>query len=157
RTPMNAILGMTELVLDSTVSDEQRQWLVTAKSAADNLLGIIDELLDFSKLQAGKVELPARDFSLPPELLDTPRALALRAQRKGLELIGDVEDDVPDALVGDPGRLRQVLINLVGNAIKFTKEGEVVLRVDRAADDSLRFSVTDTGIGIQPDKQGIIF
>src|SRR5437762_6480220 len=131
RTPMNAILGRTELALDTTLTDDQRQCLRTVKSAADNLLGIINDLLDFSKIEAGKLELDPADFSLRAALGDTVRALAMRAHRKGLELVCQVHPDVPDALVGDAGRLRQVLLNLVGNAIKFTEEGEVVVEVKR--------------------------
>src|SRR5205085_6468920 len=129
RTPMNAILSMTELALETPLTADQRQCLRTVKSAADNLLGIINDLLDFSKIEAGKLELDPADFSLRAALGDTLRALAVRAHRKGLELIYDVQPDVPDALVGDAGRLRQVLLNLVGNAIKFTDEGEVVVTV----------------------------
>jgi PAS domain S-box-containing protein len=129
RTPMNAILGMTELALDSPLTEDQRQCLKTVKSAADNLLGIINDLLDFSKIEAGKLELDLADFSLRTAVGDTLRALAVRAHTKGLELVCHVQPDVPDALVGDAGRLRQVLLNLVGNAIKFTEHGEVVLQV----------------------------
>ena len=169
RTPMNAILGMTELVLDSPLSDDQRQNLRTVKSAADNLLGIIDDLLDFAKIEAGKIELDSGDFSLRRVLGDTVRALAVRAHSKGLELVCDVRREVPDALVGDGGRLRQVLLNLVGNAIKFTQKGEVVVEVDAAGNDadsaesascsevSLHFIVRDTGIGISREKQSTIF
>ena len=120
RTPMNAILGMTELALDTPLTDDQRQCLRTVKSAADNLLGIINDLLDFSKIEAGKLELDPADFSLRVAIGDTLQALAVRAHKKGLELISHVQPAVPDALVGDAGRLRQVLLNLVGNAIKFT-------------------------------------
>ena len=123
RTPMNAILGMTELALDTPLTEDQRQCLETVKSAADNLLGIINDLLDFSKIEAGKLELDPADFSLRAALGDTLRALAVRAHKKGLELVCHVQPDVPDALVGDAGRLRQVLLNLVGNAIKFTEHG----------------------------------
>src|SRR5947208_8132429 len=119
RTPMNAILGMTELALDTPLAEDQRQYLKTVKSAADNLLGMINDLLDFSKIEAGKLELDVADFSLRAAVGETLRALAVRAHRKGLELIADVGPDVPDALVGDAGRLRQVLLNLVGNALKF--------------------------------------
>src|SRR6185437_3481807 len=131
--------------------------------AADNLLGMINDLLDFSKIEAGKLELDPADFSLRAAVGDTLRALAVRAHKKGLELIYHVQPDVPDDLVGDAGRLRQVLLNLVGNAIKFTEEGEVVVRVEGAGDPaadgqlSLRFVVRDTGIGIPPDKQETVF
>lgn len=166
RTPMNAILGMTELVLETPMAEDQRQCLKTAKSAADNLLGVINDLLDFAKIEAGKLELDPTEFSMRAAVDDTLRALAVRAHKKGLELIGTVEVDVPDVLIGDAGRLRQVLLNLVGNAIKFTEHGEVSLRVEKAGDltpegdpaaIALRFSVTDTGIGIAPSKQERIF
>jgi PAS domain S-box-containing protein len=132
RTPMNAILGMTELVLDTPLTEDQRQCLQTVKSAADNLLGVINDLLDFARIEAGKLELDPADFSLRAALADTLRTLAVRAHSKGLELIYQVQPAVPDALVGDAGRLRQVLLNLVGNALKFTEEGEVVVRVEAA-------------------------
>ena len=163
RTPMNAILGMTEIVLDTPLTDDQRHCLRTVHSAADNLLGIINDLLDFSKIEAGKLELDVADFSLRAAVGDTLRALVVRAQKKGLELIYDVQPEVPDALVGDSPRLRQVLVNLVGNALKFTEEGEVVVRVELAGDPApegdvgLRFTVRDTGIGIPPDQQERIF
>ena len=163
RTPMNAILGMTELVLDAPLADDQRQCLKTVKSAADNLLGILNDLLDFSKIEAGKLELDPTDFSLRAAVGDTLHALALRAHKKGLELIYQVNPDVADALVGDASRLRQVLLNLVGNAIKFTEEGEVVVRVEAAGDPApedqvgLHFVVSDTGIGISPERQERIF
>ena len=163
RTPMNAILGMTEAALDTPLAEYQRQFLNTVKSAADSLLGILNDLLDFSKIEAGKLELDPADFSLRTTLGDTLRTLAMRAHKRGLELVSHVEPDVPDALIGDASRLRQVLLNLVGNAIKFTEEGEVVLRVEAvglAAPDGetrLRFAVSDTGIGITPDKQEAIF
>src|SRR5258705_4817570 len=160
---MNAILGMTELALDTPLTDDQRQCLKTVKSAADNLLGIINDLLDFAKIEAGMLELDLGDFSLRSVVGDTLRALAARAHRKGLEVVCNVQPDVPDALVGDAGRLRQVLLNLVGNAIKFTDGGEVVVQVDVAgkspseSEVSIRFMVRDTGIGIPPDKQSTHF
>ena len=163
RTPMNAILGMTELVLDAPLADDQRQCLKTVKSAADNLLGILNDLLDFSKIEAGKLELDHTDFSLRAAVGDTLHALALRTHKKGLELIYQVNPDVADALVGDASRLRQVLLNLVGNAIKFTEEGEVVVRVEAAGSPApedqvgLHFVVSDTGIGISPERQERIF
>jgi two-component system sensor histidine kinase/response regulator len=163
RTPMNAIFGMTELVLDTPLTEDQRRSLKTVKSGADSLLGIINDLLDFSKIEAGKLELDPADFSLRAMLGDMLRVLAVRAHKNGLELVSHVQPDVPDALVGDSGRLRQVLLNLVGNAIKFTDEGEVVVRVEVAAESltneqaELHFTVRDTGIGIPPDKQEKIF
>jgi PAS domain S-box-containing protein len=165
RTPMNAILGMTELVLDTPLGDDQRQSLRTVKSAANNLLGIINDLLDFSKIEAGKLELDPGEFSLRAAVGDTVRALAVRAHRKGIELVCNVQPEVPDALFGDAGRLRQVLLNLVGNAIKFTENGEVVVHVDAATGSesapedevSVRFTVRDTGIGIPREKQSTIF
>jgi PAS domain S-box-containing protein len=162
RTPMNAILGMTELALDMTLTSDQRQILKTVKSAADNLLGLINDLLDFSKIEAGKLELDISEFSLRTALSDTLRALKVRADAKGLNFCCDVRSEVPDSLRGDAGRLRQVLLNLVGNAVKFTEAGKVSVRVDvadAAPEGSvvLRFAVTDTGIGIPQEKQQKIF
>src|SRR5262249_49872662 len=174
RTPMNAILGMTELALGTELTDDQRQYLTTVKSAADNLLSIINDILDFAKIEAGRLELDPTDFSLSSVLGGTLRALAVRAHRKGLELVCQQRSGVPDALIGDAGRLRQGLPNLVGNAIKFTERGEVVVLVElasggrqppesqgadapRSPEVGLRFAVTDTGIGIPPEKQAKIF
>jgi two-component system sensor histidine kinase/response regulator len=163
RTPFGAILGMTELVLDSDLTEDQRQCLTTAKSAADNLLGIINDLLDFSKIEAGKLELDPAPFTLRAALGETLRALAVRAHKKGLELVCHVEPDVPDALVGDVGRLRQVVLNLLSNAIKFTETGEVLLRVgtigtrEIEGEVGLCFAVHDTGIGVPHGKQEAIF
>jgi two-component system sensor histidine kinase/response regulator len=163
RTPMNAILGMTELTLDTPLTQDQRLCLTTVKSAADALLAIINDILDFAKIEAGRLELDPSDFSLGSVLGSTMRALALRAHKKGLELVFHLQPDVPDALVGDAGRLRQVLINLVGNAIKFTEHGDVLVRVENAGEPApegevcLRFTVADTGIGIPRDKQSRIF
>ena len=163
RTPMNAILGMTELALETPLTEHQRQYLATVKAAADHLLSLISDILDFAKIEAGRLELDPADFSLGSVLGSTLRALAVRAHKKGLELVCQQRPGVPDALVGDAGRLRQVLINLVGNAIKFTERGEVVVLVENAGEQlpqgevCLRFAVTDTGIGIPPDKQAKIF
>lgn len=168
RTPMNAILGMTELALESVRTDHQKRLLATVKSAAQSLLGVINDLLDFSKIAAGKVVLEQVEFLLRAELSETVRALAARAHRKGLEIIWHVHMNVPDVLLGDSGRLRQVLMNLVGNAIKFTSRGEVVVEVTLAAPPpspplspdemvGLTFRVRDTGIGIASDKQVAIF
>jgi len=160
RTPMNAIMGMTDLVLDTPLAEEQRKNLKAVRSSADSLLGMIDDLLDFSKIEAGKLALDVDEFSLRSALDETLRILAGRAHLKGLELVSHIHADVPDGLVGDAGRLRQVLLNLVGNAIKFTKEGEIVLQV-RSVDDgmscTLQFSIEDTGIGISPERQSRIF
>jgi len=163
RTPMNAILGMTEMVLDTPLTEDQQDCLKTVTSAANNLLGLINDLLDFAKIEAGKLELDPVDFPLRGAIGDTLKALAMRAHRKGLELVSYVQPDVPNALVGDVGRLRQVMLNLVGNAIKFTEQGEVVVRVEvvegslRENAVELRVRVSDTGIGISPDKHATIF
>jgi PAS domain S-box-containing protein len=178
RTPMNGILGMTELALETKLTAEQREYLETVKSSADALLTIINDILDFSKIEAGKLELDPVAFDLRDCVGETLKALALRAHAKGLELAFQVAPDVPATLMGDPGRLRQVLLNLVGNALKFTERGEVVVRVERASVErgtqsvereefsdgaprtalcALHFRVSDTGIGIPPEKQGAIF
>jgi len=163
RTPMNAILGMTELALDSQLTHEQRGWLETVKLAGEHLLVIVDSLLDFSKGEARKVTLEPAPFELRSELASMMRAAAVRAQRKNLELICDIDDAVPDALVGDAGKLRQVLLNLVDNAIKFTPRGEVQVQVTSSERSpgsgvaELTFSVKDTGIGIPPHLHALIF
>jgi two-component system sensor histidine kinase/response regulator len=165
RTPMNAVLGMTQLAIDLASDAHQRELLSTVRSAARNLLRIIDDLLDYSKVASGMLALDRADFSLRAVVEDTVNALAVQAQGKGLVLRSDVRSDVPDAVAGDPGRVRQVLTNLVGNAIKFTQRGEVDVDVAvdaaaaPAAADSipLVFTVRDTGIGIAPDKQAAIF
>jgi len=161
RTPMNGIIGMTELALGTELTAEQREYLEMVKSSADYLLAVINDILDFSKIEAGKLDLDPVDFNLRDHLDETVATLALRAHSKGLELACHVLDDVPDALVGDSCRLRQILVNLIGNAVKFTGVGEVTLRVEREFQDEnstrLRFSVRDTGIGIPREKLGLLF
>lgn len=161
RTPLNGIIGMTELALDTRLTDEQREFLTLVKTSADHLLTVINDILDFSKIEAGKLELERIGFRLRERLEDTVAALAVRAHQRGLELACQIPADVPDDLVGDPGRLRQVVMNLVGNAIKFTETGEVVVRVAVEScndyDVCLHFSISDTGIGIPDDKQAILF
>jgi signal transduction histidine kinase/CheY-like chemotaxis protein len=161
RTPMNGILGMTELALDTELSGEQREYLGLVKSSADSLLTLINDILDFSKIEAGKLDLDPVDFSLRDKLGSAVKTLAVRAHQKGIELAYDIPHHVPDMLLGDPGRLRQILVNLVGNAVKFTERGEVLARVSVAsqADNEvcLHFQVSDTGIGISEDKQARIF
>jgi signal transduction histidine kinase/DNA-binding response OmpR family regulator len=161
RTPINGILGMAELVLDTELTPEQRDYLVMLKSSGDSLLGVIDDILDFSKVESGKLDLDPIEFSLYDMIGETMRALALRADEKGLELAYQIDSQVPERLVGDPGRLRQILVNLVGNALKFTLQGEVIVRVelDSRNDHELRlhFSVADTGIGIPPEKHALVF
>jgi PAS domain S-box-containing protein len=161
RTPMNGIMGMTDLALDTDLTAQQREYLELVKKSSDALLAMINDVLDFSKIEAGKLDLDSAPFSLREGLGDLLALLAVRAHQKGLELACHVAPDVPDGLVGDLGRLRQVLINLVGNAIKFTEHGEVVVdvavvgRQEGAA--ALRFAVCDTGIGIPADKLSSLF
>ncbi len=161
RTPMNGILGMTELALSTTLSEEQRDFLLTVKSSADRLLTIINEILDYSKMEAGKAVLDSVAFHLPSLVKDVLRSLALSAHQKGLELAVHIGPDVPAGLTGDPIRLGQVLINLVGNAIKFTEHGEVCVDVSVQAVKNdrawLEFSIRDTGIGIALDQQEGLF
>src|SRR5213593_3488360 len=181
RTPMNAILGMAELAMTSDPTFEQKRYLTTVKASADALLQIIDDVLDFSKIEAGKLDLHPISFRIRDTLNDTLEVLAARAAQKDLELLCQVSNRVPDCLIGDATRLRQVLMNLVGNAIKFTDRGEVFVRVDIVASDrpvpnfsvyekpspnslpegagflELHFVVRDTGIGIPKEKQQIIF
>jgi two-component system sensor histidine kinase/response regulator len=167
RTPMNGIIGMTELLLESELPDEQRQYLTMVKSSADALLRVINDVLDFSKMEAGKLELDPVPFNVADMVADALQPLAVPAHQKGLELSYRIANEVPEALVGDPERLRQIIINLVGNAIKFTSRGDVHLEVCRAPGDlgrnnpgdvcTLQITVRDTGIGIPADKQALIF
>lgn len=161
RTPMNGIIGMTELALDTQLDTEQRGYLQTVKSSAESLLAIINDILDFSKIEAGKLELENIEFSLPAVVSDIFKALALRGHQKGLELVFSMAPGTPQVLRGDPNRLRQVLINLLGNAIKFTEQGEVEITVWCVLRESghvrLQFDVRDTGIGISMDKQTEVF
>jgi two-component system sensor histidine kinase/response regulator len=161
RTPMNGIIGMTELTLDTDLTSEQRNNLNMVKSSADSLLGIINDILDFSKVEAGRVELEMAIFSLPECIEEALKPLALRAHEQGLELSWEIASGVPEFLKGDATRLRQVLINLAGNAVKFTKQGQVSIRAERipSGDDIvfLRVTISDTGIGIAPEKHKEIF
>jgi PAS domain S-box-containing protein len=161
RTPMNAVLGMTDLVLDTELTRDQRQHLETARDSAESLLAIINDILDFSKIEAGKLELELAPFNLRETVEDTVRSLAVRAHGQGIELACRIAPDTPETVVGDRVRLRQVLTNLVGNAVKFTPRGEVVMDVHSAGDGNgratLQFSVVDTGIGIPQEKLDSIF
>jgi signal transduction histidine kinase/ActR/RegA family two-component response regulator len=161
RTPMNAILGMTELVLDGELLPEQRNSLEMVKYSADSLLTVINDILDFSKIEAGKLDLESVEFGLRQNVERTIETLAEIARRKGLELTWDIAPGIPKNVLGDPTRLRQILLNLLGNAVKFTGRGEVALRVSLDSIDQqkvlLHFLVKDTGIGIAEDKVGQIF
>jgi PAS domain S-box-containing protein len=161
RTPMNGIIGMTDLALDTNLSAEQRDYLGMVKDSADSLLTLINDILDFSKIEAGKFSLDLAEFELRDHLANTLKSLAPRAHQKGLEMVYTVAPEVPSRVLGDPSRLRQILVNLLGNAIKFTERGEIALRVEVESQQEeaavLHFSVTDTGIGIPPEKQQSIF
>jgi two-component system, sensor histidine kinase and response regulator len=161
RTPMNGIIGMTDLTLDTTLTYEQREQLGLVRTSAESLLSIVNDILDFSKIEAGRLDLDPTEFQLRDTLDDALAGLAVRAHEKNLELLCEVSPDVPDVLVADVGRFRQILVNLVGNAVKFTDAGEVVVRVSshpQAAGEALvHVSVADTGVGIPGDKQSMIF
>ncbi len=161
RTPMNAIIGMTELVLESDLPSNERDYLLTVLDSSESLLSIINEILDFSKIEAGRIELDPSEFDIRDEMGDMVRSLAIRAHRKKIELACQISSAVPKFVVADVARLRQIILNLVGNAIKFTDQGEVIVKVDVAAADDdtvdLRFCVSDTGIGIPDDQRKTIF
>lgn len=161
RTPLNGVIGMTELALDTELTAEQREYLETVKTSGDSLLTVINDILDFSKIEAGKIDIESIDFDLRELLESTMKALALRADEKGLELLCEVAAEVPDTVRGDSTRLRQVLNNLVGNAIKFTEKGEVALKVQVESKEEkealFRFTVADTGIGVPENKRELIF
>jgi len=161
RTPLNGVIGITDLLLDTQLDSEQRDHLKIVKSSGQALLGVINDILDYSKMDAGKLRIDALPFSLREVLNDTMQTLTFNARQKGLELIQNLEPGFPDTLIGDPARVRQILINLAGNAIKFTEHGAVTIKVRqdflRENFIGLHFSVEDTGIGIPPEKQSVIF
>ena len=161
RTPLNGIIGMTELALDTSLSLEQREYLTMVKSSADALLAILNDILDFSKIEMRRLELELVPFSIRDHLADLLKPLALRAEQKDLEVVCHVLPDVPSLAVGDPGRLRQVLVNLIGNSIKFTERGQILVQVEVTTrtdhETELHFFVSDSGIGIPPDKQQAVF
>ena len=161
RTPMNGVIGMTGLLLDTELTKEQRRFAETIRASSESLLSVINDILDFSKIEAGKLALDNIAFDLRSLMEDLAASMAVRAEEKDLELVCALTLDVPSLLQGDPGRLRQVLVNLVGNAVKFTSKGEVTVRVsleqETARDVVLRFSVRDTGIGIPANKLNVIF
>ncbi|MBW2407747.1 MAG: response regulator, partial [Deltaproteobacteria bacterium] len=161
RTPMNGVIGMANLLLDTQLSAEQAEFAETIKNSADSMLRIINDILDFSKIEAGKLELEIIDFDLRGALDEVGDLMALRAHEKGLEFVSHIHRQVPLFLFGDPGRLRQILINLVGNAIKFTEKGEIAIHVSLEENDrthaTIRFEIIDTGIGIPHDRMGKLF
>ncbi len=161
RTPLNSIIGLIELTLGSNIGNDQREDLKVAKSASYALLSVINDILDFSKIEAGKLELEETDFSMRNFLGETLKIMAMKASEKNLELAYRVAPDIPDQLKGDPVRFRQIVLNLVGNAVKFTEKGEIIVVVELEAETDtgkmLHFSVRDTGIGIPPEKQEVIF
>ncbi|MGC1483687.1 MAG: response regulator [Candidatus Acidiferrum sp.] len=161
RTPLNGVMGMTDLALETELTPEQREYLETVKMSGDSLLTVINDILDFSKIEAGKIDLEAIDFNLRDSLESTLKTVALRADEKGLELLCEVAPEVPEVVRGDSSRLRQIIVNLVGNAIKFTDKGEIAVKVEVEAKEGpdivCRFTVADTGIGISEDKRKLVF
>ncbi len=161
RTPLNGIIGMTDLALETELTREQRDYLHTVKLSADALLNVINDILDFSKIEAGKVDLEEVDFDLCACIEDALKTVALRADEKGLELLCEISPEVPAFVTGDPGRVRQIILNLIGNAVKFTHQGEIALRVQtnllEDKTSTLQFAVSDTGVGIPADKLESIF
>ena len=161
RTPMNGIIGMTDLALDTKLDEEQREYLQVVRSSSEALLTVINDILDFSKIEAGKLAIEEVAFDIQRTVAETLKTMALRAHEKGLELVSDMATELPVRVIGDPGRLRQIVLNLVGNAIKFTEKGEIVVRLAADAIDghraTIRVSVCDTGVGIAPEKQAHIF
>ena len=161
RTPMNGIIGMTDLALKTDLTAEQRDYLVMVKSSADSLLTVINDILDFSKIEAGKLDIDFIEFNLRENIAETVKILSLTAQEKGLQLIMNVGQDVPEQLTGDPLRLRQIFLNLIGNAVKFTSKGQITVHVETVSEDKnsivLHMRVSDTGIGIPKERQKFIF
>jgi len=161
RTPMNGVISMTDLALDTELTAEQREYLEIVKASADSLLVLIDDILDFSKIEAGKLNIDPVPFLLHKTLTDLVKPLSVRAQQKGLELTCQIRRGVPTVVVADPVRLRQVITNLLGNAVKFTQKGSVTLHVETESAQhgsaKLHFAVIDTGVGIPRDKQSLIF
>ena len=161
RTPLNGVMGMTDLALDTELTPEQREYLETVKMSGDSLLTVINDILDFSKIEAGKIDLEALDFNLRDSLESTLKTMAMRSDEKGLELLCEVAPEVPEMVRGDFSRLRQIVVNLVGNAIKFTDSGEIAVKVqvesNEGADCICHFTVSDTGMGVPEDKRELIF
>ncbi|MCD8351201.1 MAG: response regulator [Planctomycetaceae bacterium] len=161
RTPMNGVIGMVNLLLDTELNSAQQQFAETIRLSAESLLAVINDILDFSKIEAGKLELENTTFSLPDMLEDVCDLMAVRAQEKGLELILEIDPGLPAGVRGDPNRLRQIILNLLGNAVKFTAQGEILLHASSVGSGTdgevLRFSVTDTGIGIEPERLAKLF
>jgi len=157
RTPMNGVIGMTALALETDLNEVQRNYLQTVRMSADLALTVINDILDFSKIEAGRLDLDPTPFSLRDLVEDSLRVVALNAHEKSLELMCRVAPELPEIVVGDANRIRQILVNLLGNAIKFTAQGEVLAQVETAAEQALHFTVSDTGIGIAPEKQAVIF